>query len=140
MKLFTAATAAAALMGTTAIANQQIDSIVQQFQSYGYTYVEISREGDLVTFEALRGDQEREIIYDVATNSILSDETGPADDYDDDEGDDYDDDDDDDYDDDDEEDYDDGEDYDDRDDDKDDDRDDDRDDDEGDDEEDEEDD
>ena len=77
MKLF-AATTAAALMGTTAIANQQIDSIVQQFQSYGYTSVEISQEGDLVTFEAFRDDEEREIVYDTATNTILSDETGPA--------------------------------------------------------------
>jgi len=79
MKTFAfAATATGLLMGTTVLAGP-IDDIVAQFQSYGYQSIEISQSGDIVRIEGVREGLEREITYDAASGTILSDETGPAD-------------------------------------------------------------
>ncbi|MDJ0627035.1 MAG: hypothetical protein QNJ44_02145 [Rhodobacter sp.] len=103
MKTTLTATATTLLLGSTAIA-EPIESIVAQFQSYGYSRIEISQDGNLVKIEGVRDNTEREIVFDTASNAILSDETGPLEDDEDDEDDEENDDHEDDEDDDDEED------------------------------------
>ncbi len=88
MKTIALTAATATLLGTTALAGP-IDDIVSQFQGYGYSEIEIRQEGDLVKIEGVRDGTEREILYDVATSTIVSDETGPVEDDDDDDEEDY---------------------------------------------------
>jgi hypothetical protein len=77
--LFAATTTTSLLLGSTLLAGP-IDDIVAQFQGYGYQSIEIVQQGSTVRIEGLRDGTQREIVYDTATNTILRDETGPADD------------------------------------------------------------
>jgi len=72
-----ASTAAATtlLLASTALAGP-VDDIVSQFQSYGYQSIEIRQTGEMVRIEGVRDGVEREITYDLATSTIVRDESG----------------------------------------------------------------
>jgi hypothetical protein len=79
-KHFLPLAAAAMAMGTTASADPFVDAVVKNFQDMGYEFVEIERGRTQLKAEGVRGTQELEVIYDLATGRIISRETGRADD------------------------------------------------------------
>lgn len=56
-----------------------IDQIVSDLQAQGYDYIEIKRGPTQTKVEAIKGNQELEIVYDNATGDELKRETGIAD-------------------------------------------------------------
>ena len=73
--------AAAMIMGSSAGADPFIDAVVKNFQDMGYQFIEIERGRSQLKAEGVRGTQELEVIYDLATGRIISQETGQADDW-----------------------------------------------------------
>ncbi len=74
--------AAAAIAGSASGADPFIDAVVRNFQDLGYQYVEIERGPTRLKAEGVRGTEELEIVYDLASGRILRQETGFADDDD----------------------------------------------------------
>jgi hypothetical protein len=72
--------AAAMMAGTGAGADPFVDAVVKNFQDMGYQFVEIERGRSQLKAEGVRGNQELEVIYDLATGRIIRQETGRADD------------------------------------------------------------
>ena len=72
------ATAFALWMGA-AHADDFTDTIVANLKELGYNYIEIKNGPSQVKVEAIRGDEELEVIYDRATGKILKQETERAD-------------------------------------------------------------
>jgi hypothetical protein len=71
--------AVAMMMGTMASADPFVDAVVKNFQDMGYQFVEIERGQTQLRAEGVRGTQELEVIYDLATGQIIRQETGTAD-------------------------------------------------------------
>jgi hypothetical protein len=71
--------AAALMMGYSAGADPFVDAVVKNFQDMGYQFVEIYRGSTQLRAEGVRGTQELEVIYDLATGRVIRQETGPAD-------------------------------------------------------------
>ena len=67
-------TAAAAMSATMAFGQVTADSIVSDFQSQGYTRIEIKVGLTQIKVEAIRDATKVEIIYDIATGAILKQE------------------------------------------------------------------
>lgn len=76
---FVPVAAAAALIGGSASADPFVDAVVKNLQDLGYTYVEVERGPSQLSFEGVRGTEELEVIYDIATGQIIKQETGRAD-------------------------------------------------------------
>jgi hypothetical protein len=72
--------ATALMVGTTASADPFVDAVVRNFQEMGYQFIEIERGRTQLKAEGVRGTEEFEVIYDLATGRIISRETGRADD------------------------------------------------------------
>jgi hypothetical protein len=80
MKLkFVSVAAAATLIGGTANADPFLDAVVKNFQDLGYQFIEIDRSRTRLEAEGVRGTEKLEVVYDLATGRILSQETGAAD-------------------------------------------------------------
>jgi len=76
MKKFAILTTFTALtLGSAAFAGP-VEDIVAQLQDYGYSNIETSQNGNTVTVEASRNGVSREVVYDLASDSIISDQTG----------------------------------------------------------------
>ena len=73
--------AATLMMGSTAGADPFIDAVVKNFQDLGYQFIEIERGRTQLKAEGVRGTEELEVIYDLATGQIIRRETGRADDW-----------------------------------------------------------
>ena len=79
MKFFAIpATVAMVLMGSTAMADAVTD-LVDALHSQGYTQVEVRKQGNTLTAEGVQNGVQRELVYDLNTSSIVSDETGSVD-------------------------------------------------------------
>jgi hypothetical protein len=77
---FVSMAAAAALIGGPASADPFVDAVVKNLQDLGYRFVEIERGATQLRAEGVRGNEELEVIYDIASGRILQQETGRADD------------------------------------------------------------
>ena len=71
--------AAAMMAGTGAGADPFVDAVVKNFQDMGYQFIEIERGRSQLKAEGVRGNQELEVVYDLATGRIIRQETGRAD-------------------------------------------------------------
>lgn len=76
---FVSMAAAAALIGGPAGADPFVDAVVKNFQDLGYQFIEIDRSRTRLEAEGVRGTEKLEVVYDLATGRILSQETGAAD-------------------------------------------------------------
>lgn len=76
---FVSMAAAAALIGGPASADPFLDAVVKNFQDLGYQFVEVDRTRTRLEVEGVRGTEKLEVVYDLATGRILSQETGTAD-------------------------------------------------------------
>ncbi|MEO1550418.1 MAG: hypothetical protein AAFR93_08300 [Pseudomonadota bacterium] len=65
-------TTAALMTAGAAFANSQAD-IVDILKDQGYESVDVTRSGNTVTFEAMQGDQMRELVYNASTGTLLED-------------------------------------------------------------------
>lgn len=79
MKRMFTMTAAGLLYATTALAQDPVQSLIAQFQNYGYTHIEVKRGPSQIKIEGVLNGMEREIVVDAATGAILKDETERAD-------------------------------------------------------------
>ncbi len=70
---------AAALVAGPAGADPFTDAVVKNLRDLGYQYIEIQRGATQLKAEAVRGTEEFEVIYDLATGHILKQERGRAD-------------------------------------------------------------
>lgn len=70
---------AAALLAGPAGADPFTDAVVKNLRDLGYQYIEIQRGATQLKAEAVRGTEEFEVIYDLATGRILKQERGRAD-------------------------------------------------------------
>ncbi|MFZ7090276.1 PepSY domain-containing protein, partial [Primorskyibacter sp. 2E233] len=71
-------TGAALLFGTMAFADAFNDQVVAQLQSQGFQTLEIKTRNGQTKFEAVRGDQKLEVVYDRATGKVVSQEMKQA--------------------------------------------------------------
>ena len=55
------------------------NQIVAELQAKGYTYIELEVGPTRISAEAIRGDEELEVVYDRATGEVLAEETEAAD-------------------------------------------------------------
>jgi hypothetical protein len=76
---FVSMAAAAALIGGSASADPFVDAVVRNFQELGYEFIEIDRSGTRLEAEGVRGTEKLEVVYELATGRILSQESGGAD-------------------------------------------------------------
>jgi uncharacterized membrane protein YgcG len=76
MKRFLMTTAAAIFAGTMAFGAITSDSVITDFQSQGFTRVEVKVGPTQMKVEAIRGTEKVEVIYDIATGTVLKRETG----------------------------------------------------------------
>jgi hypothetical protein len=70
-KHFVPITAAAMVFGSAASADPFVDAVVQNFRDMGYQYIEIDRGRTQLRAEGVRGDEELEVVYDLATGRII---------------------------------------------------------------------
>jgi len=71
--------AVAMMMGSTAGADPFIDAVVKNFQDMGYQFIEIERGRTQLKAEGVRGGEELEVVYDLATGRIIRQERSRAD-------------------------------------------------------------
>jgi uncharacterized membrane protein YgcG len=76
MKRFLMTTAAAIFAGTMAFGAITSDSVITDFQSQGFTRVEVKVGPTQMKVEAIRGTEKVEVIYDIATGTVLKREVG----------------------------------------------------------------
>jgi hypothetical protein len=76
MKRFLMTTAAAVFAGTMAFGAITSDSVITDFQSQGFTRVEVKVGPTQMKVEAIRGTEKVEVIYDIATGTVLKREVG----------------------------------------------------------------
>ncbi len=78
MNKFATLTASAILATTTSLSamteDEFIASVVAQLEGQGYTEISIERSGGLIKFEGENSSGERELVYDLATGTLLLDE------------------------------------------------------------------
>jgi hypothetical protein len=77
---FVPVVAAAVLIGGSASADPFVDAVVRDFQRLGYEYIEVERGPTQLKAEGVRGREQFEVIYDLASGRILKQETETADD------------------------------------------------------------
>jgi uncharacterized membrane protein YgcG len=76
MKRMLMTTAAAMFAGTMAFGAITSDSVITDLQSQGYTRVEVKVGPTQMKVEAIKGTSKVEVIYDIATGTVLKRETG----------------------------------------------------------------
>lgn len=69
------------MMGVASAAHAQsiADQVISQLEAEGFTYFEVKNGLNQVKIEAVRGAQEVEYVYDLATGELLKQEVGRAD-------------------------------------------------------------
>ena len=67
-------TGAALLLGTMALADAFTDQVVAQLQDQGFRTTEIKTRNGQTKFEAVRGNQKIEVVYDRATGQVVKQE------------------------------------------------------------------
>lgn len=72
MNKFILAAAAVALSAGIAQAQTSTESIIKDLESQGYKDIEISQEDGRIQVEAMRGNQEVELVYDAETGDLVS--------------------------------------------------------------------
>lgn len=77
MSLYTALVAMG--VATSAQAQSIADQVISQLEADGFTFFEVKNSPNQVKIEAVRGSQEVEYIYDLASGALLKQETGTAD-------------------------------------------------------------
>ncbi|WGW05669.1 PepSY domain-containing protein [Tropicibacter oceani] len=68
-------TGAALLLGSMALADAFTDQVVAQLQDQGFRTTEIKTRNGQTKFEAVRGTQKIEVVYDRTTGQVVSQET-----------------------------------------------------------------
>lgn len=76
MKRLLMTTAAAIFAGTMAFGAITSDSVISDFQSQGFTRVEVKVGPTQMKVEAIRGTEKVEVIYDIASGAVLKREVG----------------------------------------------------------------
>ena len=76
--LIAALFAAPALTATTALAEIDTDGLIANYQSEGYTTIEVTRGLNQTKVEAIRNTEKVEVVYDNATGTALKSEFGTA--------------------------------------------------------------
>ena len=68
--------ASALVLGTgAAAAEAKFGPLIEELRAQGYERIEIDRDGDRLRIEAALGAAAREVVFDLGTGDVISDET-----------------------------------------------------------------